>query len=306
MPTRIDYDKAFREILANASSAQRVSFHEIASAPQFGNVTVSTVKNHFKSFVDSNPSFLSCITGFYPKPETIVALVEQEIGSIDESKLDLANVRSREIVNGVARPIVMRFIHEGLASHLNPDKGSISIGIDVLTDFLIDDFAEFLKGAGNGLVSIAGSLNEMLLIRAMENAQMEKGKHFTRTGTDSKADIIVHSNASGRPNLAVEVKSYHARERLLRGLQDISPPKVGVGYFKDPAEFNPGRTRTLLQTQSAAVYMPRATLDRLSSESKGIKTMEATAFESFLYRPLEQFVTDMKGFYKTGALPRYA
>lgn len=90
--------------------------------------------------------------------------MEQEIGLITEKSLDLANVRSSEIVDGVARPIVEEFIHEGLAGSLDQSTRTIRIGVKALTDFLIEDFTEFVRSAGNGLVSIAGSLNEMLLI----------------------------------------------------------------------------------------------------------------------------------------------
>lgn len=304
MPARINYPEAFCELLDAVPAGSRIPFRNIASASQF-NVTVDTVKKHFKTFIDENPSYLSRITGFFPKPETIIALVEQEIGLIAETNLDLANVRSSEIVKGIARPIVEEFIHDGLSGNVNSTSGYIQIGTDTLTDFLIEDFSEFLRSAGNGLVSIAGGLNELLLIRAMQNAGMQLGEDFIRTGKDSKADIIVHSSVGTRDNLAIEVKSYHARERLLRGLQDIPVPKIGVGFFKDAAEFNPARTRTLLQAQPAAIYMPRATLDHLPNESRNIKTVERAAFESSLYRPLEQFVTDMQAFNASGVLPKY-
>lgn len=305
MPARINYEEAFRLLLDAVPVGQRLTFHDMATSPHLKGVGADTVKKHFKSFIDRNPTYLSSITGFYPKPETIIALVEQQIGPIAEANLDLANLESRKIVDGLAHPIVKQFIREGLSVWLDQEGRNIAIGIDVLTDFLIGDFSDFLRSAGNGLVSIAGSLNELLLVRALQNAGMENRTHFTRTGKGSQADIIIHSTAGARTNLSVEVKSYHARERLLRGLQDILVPKIGVGYFKDPAEFNPGRTRTLLQAQPAAIYMPRVTLDELSDESKNIKTTEAAAFESSLYRPLEQFVTDMKAFNTTGKLPKF-
>lgn len=305
MPARINYDATFRELLDAVPNGQRLPFHDMAVSPQFEGVGTGTVKKHFKTFIDGDPAYLSRVTGFYPKPETIIALVEQQIGPVTESNLDLANVESSKIVDGVAHPIVNQFIREGLSASLDQGGRNVAIDIDALTDFLIGDFSDFLRSAGNGLVSIAGSLNELLLIRALQNAGMKGGEHFTRTGKGSQADIIIHSTAGARTNLSVEVKSYHARERLLRGLQDISVPKIGVGYFKDPAEFNPGRTRTLLQAQPSAIYMPRATLDQLSDESKNIKTTEAAAFDSSLYRPLEQFVTDMRAFNATGKLPKF-
>lgn len=305
MSTRIDYEALFRDALRSASERNRLPLHEIESISESRGVSIKTVKKHFKTFIDENPEFLSCVTGFYPKPETIIRIVEAELGPVLEANLDQSNVRCSEIVMGVARPIVEDFIRDGLREYLDSAVGHVSIGLGELTDFLMEDFTEFVRSAGNGLVSIAGGLNELLLIRALENAGMKSKVHFTRTGTDSKADIIIHSSAGAKDNLSVEVKSYHARERLLRGLQDINVPKIGVGFFKDPSEFNPARTRTLLQAQPAAIYLPKVTLDKLPEASRVTEVKERAAYDSFLYRPLERFVTDMLGFSGRGVLPTY-
>lgn len=305
MSARIDYEKLFRHALQGASEENRLSFHEIESISESRSVSKQTIKNHFKTFIDENPEYLSRVTGFYPKPDTIISIVEAELGPILEGNLDQSNVRCSEIVMGVARPIVEDFIRDGLCEYMDSSVGRVSIGLGKLTDFLMEDFTEFVRSAGNGLVSIAGGLNESLLIKAMENAGMKSKVHFTRTGKDSKADIIIHSSAGAKDNLSVEVKSYHARERLLRGLQDINVPKIGVGFFKDPSEFNPARTRTLLQAQPAAIYLPKATLDKLPEASRVTEVKEKAAYDSFLYRPLERFVTDMLGFSERGVLPAY-
>lgn|SRR5574337_16529 len=305
MAAKIDYNKIFANMLRKVPTGERLTSYQIVSASEFDGVSKQTVKKHFKNFLDANPGFLERVTGFYPKAETIVCMVEAELGSIAESNLDRANVRCSEIVRGIARPIVEEFIRTGLSRYLESTNDNLRIGLHVLTDFLIEDFTDFVRSAGNGLVSIAGGLNELLLIKAMENAGLQRGQDFTKTGQNSKADIIVHSSAGTKDNLSVEVKSYHARERLLRGLQDINVPKIGVGFFKDPSEFNPARTETLLQAQPAAIYLPQATLDKLSDESKALKAQEKAAYKSVLYRPLERFVTDMEGFCKNGVLPAY-
>ncbi|QNP45668.1 hypothetical protein H9L14_14270 [Sphingomonas sediminicola] len=174
-----------------------------------------------------------------------------------------------------------------------------------LVTFLLDDYASFSRGAGNGLVSTAGRMNEKLLVACLEEKGLSHGANFTKTGTNLQGDIVIHSKAGAKKNLHVEVKSHHARERLLRGLNDITGEKVGAGYFVDPAEFGPGRTQTLLQSQAAAIYMPDSTLKKVDQNALAMKTNAAVAFGSRFYRPLEQFATDMQAFSQTGALPTY-
>lgn len=305
MSSRFDYGAFFAGLLEGIPAGERMSYEEIRSAPGLPNVSRQTVKKQFREFIDQHPEFLSRITGFYPKPETIIRVVESKLGQIVESNLDEANHSCKELVTELTKPIVENFIRRGIEGDFNAETGLVTISLEGLTNFLVNEFSDFLRSAGNGLVSIAGSLNELLLIRAMKNGGMQEGHDFTPTGTDSEADIIVHSHVGTRENLGVEVKSYHARERLLRGLQDIKEPKIGVGFFKDETEFNPGRTQTLLQAGPAAIYMPASTLQRLPQESIQITTNARAAFGSRLYRPIERFVTDMRGFNGSGSLPPY-
>lgn len=304
-PPRFDYQKFFREQLSSLPVGAKVAYRELMGSEELPTVSEATKKRHLRDFIEQNPQYLRAITGFYPKPETIIDLVELELGPVTELNLDEANIRCSRIVNELTAPMVQSFIREGLSGFIDAASQRISIELDEITAFLIEDFSDFMRSAGNGLVSIAGQLNEKLLFRAMGNAGMKAGHDFTKTGTDSEADLIIHSHAGTKENLSVEVKSYHARERLLRGLQDIREPKIGVGFFKDKSEFNPGRTETLLQAGPAAIYMPKNTLSQLHPDSLRITTNAKAAFGSRLYRPIEQFVSDMKGFNASGALPRY-
>lgn len=298
------YHKLFEEIISALPESQCISIGDLFSSPGIPTVSDNTKKKHLKSLISLKPELLEKVTGFYPSPETIIDLVEARFGKVIESNIDASNQSCREIVQGIARPIVEEFVKESLADHINDNR--ISIELNQFLIFLFEEFIEFSRGAGNGLVSIAGSINELLLIRAMRNSGMTEQADFTRTGTESEADIVIHSRAGSRMNLGVEVKSYHARERLLRGLQDITGNKVGAGFFKDPKEFNAKRTKTLLQARPAAIYMPRTTLEKLDSDAISLTTNETIAFRSLLYRPLERFVTDMKHFNEHEALPTYS
>ena len=99
-----------------------------------------------------------------------------------------------------------------------------------------------------------------------------------------------------RATLLVEIKSWGARERLLRGLNDISPPKVGVGFFNDASEFNPERTNLFLATQALAIYLPQTTYAAIDATARARQNARGTTF----YRPLGQFVADMRTFTECG------
>ena len=299
------YHSVFFSILSALPAGARMDYRLLIANASLPNAKDQTKKKHLKTFIYQNPAYLNNLTGFYPTPDTIIDLVEKSIGKVMETNLDLANQQCRNVVSGLAQPILEDFISGGLGNHINPTSKVVSMPLPVLTQFLMDDFTEFLKGSGNGLVSIAGKINELLLVRAMKNFGLVEKTNFSITGTDSEADLIIHSTAGNKENLGVEVKSYHARERLLRGLTDVKVPKIGVGYFKDPSEFNPQRTMTLHQAQPAAIYMPQATLSRVDPSSRNSTTTQKAAPGSRLYRPLEQFVTDMNGFVSNGVLPHY-
>jgi hypothetical protein len=299
------YTEIFKDVFAKASSGEIVPYSSLINDSRLPlSVGVQTRKKHLKEFIEKNPSYLKCISGLIPKPETIIASVETEIGPITEDKLDLANMKCSELVNAIARPMVDEFVRDSLSDSYDASSGNYLIDSLKLSQFLLDDFSTYLKAAGNGLVSIAGSLNEKLLHRALVNVGMELNQDFKVTGTDSEADIVIHTSVGTHDNLGVEVKSYHARERLLRGLKDVKEPKVGVGYFKDPSEFNYSRTITLIQSQAAAIYMPQKTLELVELKARGQTVNVKVALDSALYRPLERFASDMKH-NKIGKLPHY-
>jgi hypothetical protein len=280
-----------------------IAVEQLLASPPLPNFKMNTKKKHLKSLLDQNPQFLACITGFFPSSKSIIDNVEAAIGLITELNLLVANQRCYQIVQSISQPMFDSFIRDELAGHVAGMQ--VSLPIADLIRFLLVEYAEFNKAMGNGLVSIAGALNEWLLIRAMTNAGMRDSTDFEKTGTDSEADLVIHSRGPRAVNLGVEIKSYRARERLLRGLHDIKGLKVGVGFFIDPNEFNCSRTRRLIQACPAAIYMPRATLDAIDPDALALSSQQPIAFDSRLYRPLEQFVSDMLFYNSKGQLPRY-
>jgi hypothetical protein len=257
---------------------------------------------HLRRFISDRPEYIGVVHGVLPSRDVLLNLVEKQLGApIAESNVVLANKKCAEIVTKAARPALESYIRTSLGQYVAGSQ--LDVPMDELIEFLLGDYASFSRGAGNGLISVAGGMNEELLAACLTGAGMIVGSDFTRTGTDSEGDIVIHSHAGVKSNLGVEIKSYHARERLLRGLKDIEGPKVGAGYFIDPTEFGGNRTVTLLQTHAAAIYMPAATLAQLGNQALAATSNEAIAYGSKFYRPLERFASDMKAFSKTGALP---
>lgn len=304
MAPRTNYVSIFTSILSELPAGEIVEAADILRDERLPSaISLRTKQGHLRSFLESNPIWLKSVSGIVPKPETIIGMVEAEFGKVTEANLVAANAKCGEIVNSITRPMVGKFIREELRGYYA--GSSIAISEDRLLQFLIEEFATYLRAAGNGLVSVAGSINEKLLHRALLNAGMKQGAEFSVTGTDSEADIQIFTSKGVRDSLGVEVKSYAARERLLRGLRDVKEPKVGVGYFKNPLEFGMSRTVTYLQAKPAAIYMPTDTLVLVDKEARRQVVNERVAFGSVLYRPLEQFVTDMKAYASEGALPKF-
>ena len=297
------YHHVFRAALATLPQGDFLWLDALLALPELPAVAIATKRSHLKKLIELDPQLLEKVRGLYPKADTIIDIVERTTGRVIETTLDASNRAAAAIVQNIAGPVVNQFVDTALRAYIIGDR--ITLTKSELMDFLLTEYSEFSKGAGNGLVSIAGTLNERILMRAMSNQGMIEGDNFQRTGTNSEADLIVHTRTGTRSSLGVELKSYHARERLLRGLQDIVGLKVGFGFFKDPSEFNAGRTQTLLQTHAAAIYMPNATLVRVATDSLAMTSNENIAFQSRFYRPIEQFVTDMLHYVGHGELPRY-
>lgn len=301
MPS-VDYHQQFTALLeSHRVAGTTVTPAALFAEPTLGSASDATKRSHLKKFLSNNPEFIGTVQGILPSVAAIINLAEGQLNtSVNESNVVQANRICAEIVGQAAGPVVEEFIRSNLAESLEGDR--LSVDIRQLIDFLVGDFAAFTKGAGNGLISIAGSVNEKLLARCLESRGLTSAD-YSVTGTESQGDIIIHSRAGPRSNLHVEIKSYHARERLLRGLRDIERPKVGAGYFVDANEFNPTRTITLLQAQAAAIYMPQETLMELPSASSNETTNETIAHGSRFYRPLERFASDMFHFAGHGVLP---
>ena len=301
--SKTKYFNAIAETLKNVNATETIWLDELLDNYRFPKVAFNTRKKYLREYIEENPNHLEKISGFYPSAVTIVNLVELKLAEkINEVNLNPANKVARDIVNSIAKPILENYLVTSLGKNI--ENGNVSITIPKLMDFLQLEFTEFLSSSGNGLQSIAGALNEHLLQKAMLNAGMDETQ-FQKTGKDSNADFKIYSKIKQRNQLGVEVKSYHARERLLRGLQDIVGHKVGFGFFIDAGEFNSHRTQTLLQSETAAIYMPQSTLDDVEFEAQAMRTTQTIAFNSKFYRPIERFVSDMKYFCNNDELPKF-
>jgi len=298
------YFDAFEKIFNSVAEGEFLWAEDVLSDARTPQVAISTKTSKLKEFISENPSILAKIRGIYPNASTLVALVQEKINaSIVETNLELSNKIATEIVGGISQPIFKKFLSDNLGEHYKEDR--VDIPTTKLIEFLMHELSDFYAASGNGLQSIAGALNEQLLEQAMKNQGMTD-LDYKRTGKNSEGDFVIYSSAGNRSQIGVEVKSYHARERLLRGLQDITTEnKVGFGYFVNPKEFNKHRTVTLLQSNAAAIYMPRSTLVQVEAEARNMTSNRQISFDQRFYRPIETFVSDMKHFCRSGRLPTY-
>ena len=294
------YMNRIHELIAAATSiGKKVDIEDVLSA--FTNVNPSTVRKYLKKYLDTCPDDLLHITGFYPSKETLIAMSERRLGPVSGQNLSETNELCKSIVEGISKPRHARFLSAQLADYIK--DGVTTIPVDQLVSILFEEYVSFIRESDNGLVSIAGSLNEAIFIRGLLNEGLKEGTDVVKTGTDSDGDLkIQHNGKKGIEVLFVEIKSYAARERLLRGLQDIkSQSKIGVGFFNNPAEFNPKRTETLLAADPLAIYMPRKTWDKVAEKSK----CRVTRLGDYLYRPLDMFIADMMSYVQTGKLSAF-
>jgi hypothetical protein len=236
------------------------------------------------------PDFIQQTEGYLPRTEAVLAIVAHRLGEpITSQNLERANECCAQLVNEVSAPRLLKFIRETLT-----EDGVLKRLTEAeLVDFLVGPYAQHAKAASSGLVARAGSLNEGLIREALKAEQVAALK----TGTEGNADVQIVAQSLNPPQtLNVEIKSYGARERLLRGLKDCNPPKVGVGFFNRASEFNGGRTGQLLGTNASAIYLPASTYAALDQPTRERQNAQG----GFFYRPLSRFGSDMKAFSRFG------
>lgn len=299
----IDYPAVFEHILKNAQAAgTTISLRIVLINPALSSVTGATIKKHLMRFISINTQYIGIVEGLLPDDDALIRIIEQKVGGkINGTNVVDANHHCADIVKSAAEPVLKTYVQESLSQYLA--GGNLQIPVADLIDFLINDYEVFTRGAGNGLVSTAGRMNEKLLIACLTYVGLVDKTDFTRTGTKSDADIVIHSAAGSKPRLGVEVKSHHARERLLRGLKDVTAPKVGAGYFVDEKEFTESHTQALIHAGTASVYLPNATLTNINQNIRNLTVHDPIAVNSKFYRPIENFASDMKHFCTNGRLP---
>lgn len=240
------------------------------------------------------PAVMNRIEHYLPKAATLKLLVEERLGGkITSDRLAEANEVWSALVSELVKPRLRRFLSQSLAFDA---AGSTAISLEDLIELLTGDYADFVKRKAAGFISFVGGYNELLVREALNNGGLSD--RMVQTGTRGAGDIVIKpASAKITTNLTIEVKSYAARERLLRGLQDCQSPKVGIGFFNNPAEFNPTRTTALLQTQTLAIYMPKATLAKMMPVVLDRTNTETGLF----YRPLNMFAADVTAFIHGGS-----
>lgn len=140
-------------------------------------------------------------------------------------------------------------------------------------------------------VGTTGTISERLCMLALESIrETNPSFEYRRFRQDWKwiGDLLV----PGDPyDLAISVKSYKAKERLLAsGTGSLLTPTVGWGLFDDTKEWSSNRTASYLYRGFVAIYLPINTLVGVSPESKKITNINGKA----LLRALDDFPTDLR------------
>lgn len=285
-----------RKAISRGKEAKRI-VGEAAAVPEGQRLPLHDIKglvirDALDSLLGQFPDFLLGTEGYLPRAPTMMTLVSHELGEpITSANLSAANEVCSRIVDGVLGPRLKKFIKETL----HPDGPFIPPSHSQLITFLTGPYAQYAKAEANSLISRAGSLNEALVREAIISAGLLDA---IQTGTEGNADIQIIAKSQNPPQtLSVEVKSYGARERLVRGLHDCNPPKVGVGFFNKASEFSGDRTTQLLETKASAIYLPENTFAALEAATTGRQNSHGGQF----YRPLSRFGPDMKLFSEIGS-----
>ncbi|BAK74855.1 hypothetical protein NH8B_0006 [Pseudogulbenkiania sp. NH8B] len=302
--SRPDYTTAILDFVSAAPSRNLVDLEAITNL--FPTIKEATVRKKVKEAMALHPSLCGRIAGVFPDTKAILDEIERQLGSaVVGETLVRANQLAKTFVEGLANAFANDFCTKALNNHINQATGEISIHFNELITHLVLPYEEYLTKSGNSLVSIAGTLNQSLLVRALRNSGLTdtQPRIFSETGTRSEGDIQIYYRPTGRTGdrtLYVEAKSYAARERLLRGLADMHEPKVGVGFFNDPTEFNEERVTSIVNSAHAkAIYMPTATYAGLAQASRNINIPGTGR----VCRKLEsEFVEDMIYFTRHGSI----
>ena len=181
MSRSVDLAKAFASLLDQLGPSGRVEYSELIGHSALPKSSAAVRKQQLREFIEENPSLLERVPGFMPTADTLLDLIESEMGPISEENLVRANRLCRDKVTAIARPMMERFIREGLGSCLDESCDVVTVPVAELIQFLIGDFSEHLKASGNGLVSVAGQLNEKLLQRALQSAGLVEGTDYSVT-----------------------------------------------------------------------------------------------------------------------------
>lgn len=287
--------------IALSESGEHLTFEELREG-YFGSSSVkgSTIENHLRDFLDAYKDRLGKISGVFPHSETILDLVEEELGEpIRSGNIVKSNEIAKRIVDDLEKPRHELFCTSRLQKYLTPLSEEFCIPGEVLFRFCYEDYQSFASESGNGIVSRAGTINELILVRALEAEGLELGenKDFTHKGKSREGDIVINSPKTSHA-LRCEVKSYHARERLLRALEELKGElNLGIGWFQNPQEFTRKRTTAYITANTHAIYLPARTLERLPEGSKD--RLNATGEQPF-YRDIEELPGDAAYFSKTG------
>ena len=287
--------------LALSESNGGLTFEKLLeNCPDLPKVKESTLEARLRDFLDAYSENLHKVSGFFPHNETVLDLVEERLGeSIRSGNIIKANEIAKTIVDAIEKPRHELFCTTQLEDYLQPLSGEFCIPQEVLFRFCYEEYQSFADESGNGIVSRAGTLNELILVRALEAEGLQCGESndFTHKGKKLEGDIVINSPQTSH-KLRCEVKSYHARERLLRALKEMEGDlKVGIGWFQNPAEFNPTRTTSYLKANTHAIYLPAKTLSEMPESSRN--RFNATGEQRF-YRDIEDFPRDAAYFLSNG------
>lgn len=246
------------------------------------------------ALIAQTPSIMSRLEHYLPRAATLKLLVEARLGSkITSARLAEANEVWSALVSELVKPRIRRFLSQTL---MFDASGNASVSLGALTNLLTGDYADFVKKQAAGFISFVGGYNELLIWEALVQRGLEAS--IVRTGKLGQGDIVVTSTATNATApLNVEVKSYAARERLERALDNTNPPKIGVGFFINPSEFNAASTTRLLNTQTTAIYMPEKTLAALHADVLDRTNNAGGLF----YRPLSMLADDVAAFSFSGS-----